>query len=146
MTDKLGFPETFHDKFIKFTFDNIRNVLISAPLLTAAIAIGKYKEKLPFGECWNIFLFIFIALVALALLGWNMIHGGCKVAQIWKIQRRWYLLGYLLLFALYGTVVFASAAALMHLRAVSQGEQTHSFLKSHSNIAFNTDAPKRRAD
>lgn len=75
------------DELIKFVFDNIRNVLICASLLTAAAAVFRYRVELPLGGAWNGFLAIALAIAGMVLLSWNLIHGVATIARPYKTNR-----------------------------------------------------------
>ena len=104
-----AFPETFVDKLIKFVFDNIRNILISATLVAAGGAIFRFRSEMPLGETFNTVLAVLIGILAFLLLVANLIHGGLKILELSKVKRRWAFVAGTALLLLY----FAAGAAVV---------------------------------
>ena len=85
----LAFPEGFVDKFVKFIFDNIRNMLICSSMLVASGAVYRFRALLPSGEVFSTLIAIVLGVASLALLVLNLLHGSYKVFELFSAWRRW---------------------------------------------------------
>lgn len=111
-----------HDELIKFVFDNIRNVLICASLITAAAAVFRYRAELPLSGTWNGFLAIALAIAGMGLLSWNLIHGAATIARPYRTNRWRTLFVLVPLAAIYMCTSWAILAALQRVQALNRPE------------------------
>lgn len=111
-----------HDELLKFVFDNVRNVLICASLITAAAAIFRYRAELPLGGSWNGFLAIALAIAGMGLLSWNLIHGVATIARPYKTNRSRTLFVLIPLGAIYMSAGWAILSAVPRIQTLHQSD------------------------
>lgn len=105
------------DALIKHVFDNLSNVLICTTIAIAGAAVIRNRDLLALGPEVNTILGIAILFSALALLGWNMIHGIERIIRPIKGSRK------SLLFALLAAVYMFAVLAVFHAWSLTQVQQ-----------------------